>query len=225
MKTSNMLVIALFITGLLTLIGANVALKAEYDKIDFNDPFSGLSSITLKPFRILKLEGNLNGLVSVETGKTSEIRLQEDVKSQFTFRSSGDTLVVLYKPESSPWQSRPNQYINAVPAATILTPSLHTLITDKVSCNLNRLTTENLTINQQNAGVLLTNSTIGTLTVTDSRGSELHTKPTNRIRNAVIFSRDSSNITVERNIFDSFALEYDSLTKLKIPGSLLKKIK
>ncbi|GAB3919801.1 hypothetical protein [Larkinella terrae] len=225
MKTSNKLLTGLFITALLTLIGANVALKAEHDKIDFNDPFSGLSSIALKPFQILKLEGNLNGLVSVETGKTSEMRLQEDVKNQFTFRSLGDTLVVAYKPESSPWQSKPNQYINAVPAATILTPSLHTLITNKISCNLNRLTTENLAITQQNGGVLLTNSTIGTLTVADSQGSELHTKPTNHVRSAAITSRDSSNITIERDIFDSFALQYDSLTMLKIPGGLLKKLK
>lgn len=225
MKTSNKLLIFLFIVGLFTLIGANVALKAEYDKIDFNDPFYDLSAIKLKPFRILKLEGNNNGLISVQTGKSSEIRLSDDIKNLVTIRSQGDTLVVVYKPETAPWQSRPNQYFNAIPAATILTPTFSTLITNRISCNLNQVNVDNLAIIQQTAGVLLTNSNIGNLTVTNRQGSDLHTKPTNQVQRAVLIALDSSNIIVERDIFGSLSLQSDSLTTVKIPGGLLKKLK
>jgi hypothetical protein len=224
MKTSNKLLIALFTIGLLTLIGANVALKKEHDKIDFNDPFYGLSSMTLKPFRVMKLEGNNTGLISVQTGKATEIRLEEKTKALFTFRSKGDTLLVSYKPGTAPWQSRANQHFDAIPVAVFLTPTLQTLITHKVSCNVNHLHVDKLTIFQKNAGVLLTNSRIGSLSVTDEQGSELHTKPTNRVGTALIISRDSSVFKAERDIFGSLALQIDSLATVNVPGGLLKKL-
>ncbi|RCR68527.1 hypothetical protein [Larkinella punicea] len=224
MKTSNKLLIALFTIGLLTLIGANVALRTEYNKIDFNDQFYGLSAMELKPFRVLKLEGNNAGLISVQTGKTTEIRLPEKAKKQFTFRSQGDTLLVSYKPENVPWRSQANQYFDAIPAAVFLTPTLQTLITSKVSCNVNHLTVDQLTVLQKNAGVLLTNSRISSLTVTNEQGSELHTKPTNHIGTALITSRDSSVFKAERDIFGTLALQTDSLATVNVPGGLLKKL-
>lgn len=225
MKTSNKLLFAIFTIGLLTLFGANVALKKEYDKIDFNDPFNGLSTMNLKPFRVLKLEGNNVGLISVQTGKATEIRLDEKAKELFTFRPQGDTLVVIYKPESAPWQSRASHYFDAMPVAVFLTPTLQTLITSKASCNVNHLNVDQLTILQENAGVMLTNSTIGTLTVTNTQGSELHTKPTNRVETAFITSRDSSAFKAERDIFGALTLQSDSLAKVNVPGGLLKKLK
>lgn len=224
MKTSNKLLIGLFAIGLFTLIGAHTALKAKHDQIDFNDPFYGLASMNLKPFRVLKLEGNNAGLIGVQTGKTYEIRLPDEVREQFTFRYQGDTLLLRYTPPSVPWQSRANMYLDAAPAAVILTPTLHTVMTNRISCNVNRLSTDKLTVIQENAGVLLTNSTIGTLTVTDTQGSDLHTKATNRIDTALITSRDSSNLLVERDIFGTLRLQTDSLATVKIPGGLLKKL-
>ncbi|GAB3899379.1 hypothetical protein GCM10028803_20420 [Larkinella knui] len=225
MKTSNKLLIAFFTIGLLTLIGANVALRKEYDKINFSDPFYGLTSVSIKPFRVLKLEGNSAGLVSVQTGKVSEIRLPDKDRDLFSYRLNGDTLVFSYKPKSVPWQSKANQYFDAAPAAVILTPKLETLLTTRVSCNLNQLTADQLQIVQDNSGILLTNSSIGKLTVLDQKGSELHTKPTNRVGNATVVSRDSSVFMVERDIFGSLTLETDSLGKVTIPGGLLKKLK
>ncbi|MGA0556514.1 hypothetical protein ACO2Q8_07685 [Larkinella sp. VNQ87] len=225
MKTSNKLLIALFTVGLLTLIGANLALKAEHDKIDFNDPFYGLSVRNIKPFRVLKLEGNNAGLLSVQTGPSSEIRLSDKEKDLFTFRSQGDTLLVSYKPKEVHWHPYANMYFDAQPAAIILTPTLTALYTDQVSCNLKRFQADNLTIWQQHGGVLISNSAIGNLTVTDSRGSELHTKPDNRIGRATITSRDSSLFIVERDVFGALSLQTDSLATVKMPGSLLGKIK
>ncbi|GAB3336515.1 hypothetical protein GCM10027299_46650 [Larkinella ripae] len=225
MKTSNKLLIVLFAIGLFTLIGSNVALKAEHDKINFDDPFYGLSSVRLKPFRVLKLEGNNAGLIGVQTGKTAEIRLPERVQTDFTYRTLGDTLVVTYKPQDTPWQSRANQYFDAAPAAVILTPTLQTLMTSRISCALDQLDANQLAVVQQNAGVLIKNSTISNLTVTNTQGSELHTKPTNRIETALVTSLDSSAVLVERDVFGSFALRSDSLAMVKLPGSLLKKLK
>ncbi len=202
-----------------------MALKEKHDKIDFNDPFYGLASMSLKPFRVLKLEGNNAGLLSVQTGKKSEIRLPDRAREQFTFRYQGDTLLLRYTPLSVPWQSRANMYLDAVPSAVVLTPTLQAVMTNRISCNVNRLTTDKLTVIQESAGVLLTNSTIGTLTVTDSRGSDLHTKATNRIGTALVASRDSSNLLVERDVFGTLTLETDSLATVKLPGGLLKKLK
>ncbi|GAB3270715.1 hypothetical protein GCM10027347_41580 [Larkinella harenae] len=224
MKTSNKLLIGLFIMGLFTLIGANVALKVKHDKIDFNDPFYGLESIPLQPFRVLKLEGDNAGLVSVQTGQRHEIRLPDQARAQFTFRYQGDTLLVNYIPSSIPWQSRANMYLDAIPAAVILTPTLQTVMTNRISCNVNHFESNNLAVVQKSGGVLLTNSTIGTLTVTDTQGSDLHIKPTTHINTAVIVSRDSSGFMAERDVFGTLRLQTDSLATVKVPGSLLKKL-
>ena len=227
MKTSNKLLIALFTIGFLTLIGTNVALRAEYDKIDFNDPFHGLSTLTIKPFRVLKLEGSKTGfgLLSVQTGEKYGIHLPDKNKADFTFQSKGDTLIIRYHPANDLWQSRAYYKFDSNPVAIIMTPTLQALHTRQISCILKNVKTDNLTIVQENAGIMLTNTTIENLTVTDKQGSELHTKPTNRIGTALIISHDSSAFLAERDIFGSLSLKTDSLATVKIPGSLLKKLK
>ncbi|RAJ92283.1 hypothetical protein LX87_05252 [Larkinella arboricola] len=226
MKTSNKLLIALFLAGFLTLIGTNMALRAEYDKIDFNNPFHGLSSLPVKPFRVLKLEGGKTGigLLNVQTGKQYGIHLPEKNKEDFKFQSKGDTLIVRYQPPDA-WQSSYRYKFDANPVAIIMTPTLDALHTTRISCILKEVRTDKLTVVQERAGVMLTNSTIGTLTVTDTQGSDLHAKPTNRIGTALITSRDSSNLLVEHDVFGTLTLETDSLATVKVPGGLLKKLK
>lgn len=225
MKTSNKLLIALFTFGLLTLIGANVAIKNQHRQIDYNDPFYGLSSTALKPFRILKLEGNSAGLLGVQTGKSYEIRLPEQVQDLFTYQTKGDTLIVRYHPKRRSTNQRPSQGFGESPEAVILTPTLQMLLTDQVSCNLNHVNTEKLTVIQKKSGVLLTNSSIQTLTVTDSQGSDFHARTTNQIGSANVISRDSSSFQVDSDIFSTLDFHTDSLALVKMPGGLLKRIK
>ncbi|MGM9508140.1 hypothetical protein ACS5NO_10445 [Larkinella sp. GY13] len=226
MKTSNKLLIALFTVGFLTLIGTNLALRAEYDKIDFKNPFHGLSTLTIKPFRVLKLEGNKTGigLLSVQTGTQFGIHLPDKNKADFTFQSKGDTLIIRYQAPANSWQSRVYYKFDSSPVAIIMTPALQALYTTRISCILKDIKTEKLSIVQENAGIMLTNSAIENLTVTNEQGSELHTKPTNRVGTALIISRDSSVFKAERDIFGTLALQNDSLATVNVPGGLLKKL-
>ncbi|MFC5407990.1 hypothetical protein ACFPMF_01625 [Larkinella bovis] len=227
MKTSNKLLITLFVVGLLTLVGANVALRAEYDQIDFKNPFYGLSTQKIQPFRVLKLEGDKTGvgLLSVQTGNTFEIHLPDKSKHQFTYQSNGDTLTIRYRPENGAGKSRPSYSFTSSPAAVIVAPALEALYTTQISCSLNKVETGNLVLVQKNAGVLLSNSTIGNLTVSNTEGSDLHTRAINQIKTAQITASDSSTVLVERDIFGSLTLETDSLTTVKLPGGLLKKLR
>ena len=56
MKTSNKLIISLFALLFLAILGSAMVLKAEYDKIDQDDPFYGYTSEVVTGFSAVKLQ-------------------------------------------------------------------------------------------------------------------------------------------------------------------------
>jgi hypothetical protein len=249
MKTSDKLLISLLMVGLLTLVGSTMALKAEYDTIDFNDPFYGFLSTPVKPFSILKIEGvkqgpSLSGVASIgsvgglpnlgdsyttvgiQAGKTFEIRIHKDNKIPFTHRSVGDTLIIRYEPDFYAGRINADDAFSATSFAYIIAPSssIQMLSATGATCKLSGLAVDKLAITTNHARVLISKSTIERLTAMGQRGSLLQTAATNRISTATITSHDSTGFTAERDIFGSLALQNDSTAILKVPASLLKKL-
>jgi hypothetical protein len=247
MKTSNKLLISLLAVGLLTLVGSVMSLRAEHDKIDFNDPFYGFSSTPIKSFSVLKIEGIKLGVLStgavriepgkgpvnsgdsyttvgIEAGKTFEIRAQKDNKVPFTHRFAGDTLIVRYEPEFYFRRIKGGDAFDNKPFVYIIAPSVRTLIATSSTCKLAGFMTDKLAITMTNARVLISKSTISDLTTSGQRGSLLQTAKTNRINKATVASYDSTGFIADHDIFGSLALQNDSTATLKIPASLLKKL-
>jgi len=239
MKTSNTLLIGLLVVSLLTLVGSTMALRAEYDKIDFNDPFYSYSSTPIKPFRVLKIEGiyplvpntktadqplTSETTLGIEAGKTFEIRLQKNSKRSFTYRYMGDTLQVRYEPERTFWPIATDNLFDEKPFAYIIVPSLQTIIANGSTCIVKGLTTEQLAIRAHNARLILRQTTIGDLRSSGDAGSLLQTAASNRIGTATIASHDSTGFVADRDVFGKLALQNDSLSVIKAPASLLKKL-
>ncbi len=96
MKTSNILLLALFAFIFISMIGYDLGLKRNFDRIDRNDPYHGYSHDTLPPFKYIKLTGKQFGMVQILPGKNFVMRQQN--LSGFPHRAGlewkvvGDTL-------------------------------------------------------------------------------------------------------------------------------------
>jgi len=247
MKTSDKLLLFSLIVCLLTLVGSTVALKAEHDKIDFNDPFYGFVTTPIKPFKVLKIDGGTIGAsptgifpsgsaggpqptndsytsVGIQAGKTVEIRTRQDANIRFTHRMIGDTLLIQYEPEFYPRRISADEAFETTPFLYVIAPSIQGLIATKTTCKLAGLTTDNLAISATNARVCLDNSSINSLIATGQSGSLLQTAATNHIRRATITSRDSTGFVAVRDVFGSLSLQNDSTAVVKVPAALLKKL-
>ncbi|UHG90521.1 hypothetical protein [Spirosoma oryzicola] len=233
MKTSDKLMVGLLLVGLLTLVGSTVALKAEHDKIDFNDPFYGYSATTIKPFRVLKIEvdsankqpvKSTQTAISIQVGKSFAIRRQDQSSVPFTYRSVGDTLLVRYKPERIYWHNSTDDLLATKPFAYIIVPSIGGLVANGAICTLTGLNTDSLQITSTNALVRIDKSIIGQLTASGQRGSFLQTASANRIKAATITTCDSTGFTAERDVFGSLSMQNDANTMISLPASLLRKL-
>ena len=248
MKTSDTLLIGSTLIGLLTLVGSTVALRNEHDKIDFTDPFYGYQTTAVNPYKVLRIEGSKSGIlplgtapvgsigisenpndsyttVGIQAGKAFEIRVQKSNKIPFTYRSIGDTLLIQYEPDFYSRRITADEAFSSPPFIYLIAPSFQKLIASRTTCKLAGLTTENVSIQAANARVLLSKSTVNQLTSTGQRGSIVQIAATNRIHSAMITSLDSTGFIAERNVFDSITLQNDSTAIIKIPASLLTKLK
>ncbi|UFH57634.1 hypothetical protein [Spirosoma sp. KNUC1025] len=248
MKTSDKLLIGSLVLGLLTLVGSTMALRAEHDTIDFNDPFYGYTSTPVKPFSILKIEGNPSGILpqgtapigsngitenpydsyttlGIQVGTSFEIRTPKANTIKFIHRSVGDTLLIRYEHEFYARRISADEAFAAPPFAYIIAPAIRQLIASRTTCKLTGLKAETISIQATNARLLLSHSLINQLTSTAQTGSILQISATTHIHAATITSRDSSSFRADGSGFDALKLQNDSTAILKLPASLLTKLR
>ncbi len=72
MKLSTKLLLAVLTMAVFALVGTNLVLKAEYDKINFADPFWNYRRVPLQPFRHLHVTSTMLQLVEVRQGTGPE---------------------------------------------------------------------------------------------------------------------------------------------------------
>jgi len=225
MKTSDKLLIGLLTLTLLVLVGSDMALKAEYNKIDFKNPFYDYVPTALARFKVIKLNGSTQGLIQFQPGNTYTLRVRKESVSEISYHQNGDTLEVSYHPEADGPQPKPGEAFRGIPLATLTAPTLQALLVQGTNCVLTQVTGANLTVSADGAGVLMTDSHIQNLVMTARRGSVFQTTPTpQRIQAATVTARDSSRLTVERDVFGTLNLQADSLSTINLPGSLLRKL-
>lgn len=80
MKTSNKLIIALILVSLIAMLGTNLEIKAEYNKIKPDDLFYGFDITPVKSFKTVVLVGNDHGFVEIRPGKSNEVRIKKRLR-------------------------------------------------------------------------------------------------------------------------------------------------
>jgi hypothetical protein len=226
MKTSNKLLIVLLVTVLLAVTGSNMALKAEYEKIDFKNPYHGYVQETLPPFKILRLQGSYASLAQIQQGKESQIRIRGWEKESVKWQMRGDTLVVTYNTGNGPFFYRAGDAFASAPIVFITAPSLSGVYSMGATCKLTGWQGANLILRQEGkkTGMLLENSTLGTLSAVSTGGGLLQMGAANRIGNAVIQASDSSSFVAGKAAFGSIRISADSTAQVTLTGDLYNKL-
>jgi hypothetical protein len=221
MKTSNILLICLLAVTLLFIVGSNLVLKAEFDKLDRKDAFYGYKQETVKTFKYVKIQGKQIGITQIQPGTNYEIRFNKDRKL-FDWKVIGDTLEMTYK---RTWNEQPNQHDNLKfkPVVYILAPQISGVTTEKATSIIKGWKNQNMIIKQSGNVMLLTDNTIHDLSALLTEGGNMKIGSNNRIENAAAQVKDSSTLSTEKNIFKSFQAHVNSTGHISLPGDLYKK--
>lgn len=221
MKTSNILIIGLLGFLLSTLIGFNLVLKAEFDKIDRKNPFYGYKQESLDDFKFLKVIGADFGVTQIERGGDSHISYNID-RNMLNWKFIGDTLALTFT-QAQPVQPNIYQLFDDRPSVYIVTPTLNGLQAVNATNILKNWKNTDFKLTAIESACLLTDNNIKNLDASLSRGALLKIDHNNSVMSSKISVKDSSSLNAEKNVFKVFDVQADSLANIKVPGSLYKK--
>jgi hypothetical protein len=219
MKTSNILLIVLFSFTFLALLGSNMVLTKEYDKIDKNDPLYGFNRKIVQPFKYVKLEGKAFGLTEIHPGKSFEI-LTLPEKRLLDWRVTGDTLVFIYKRDWELFRPFSEQDLGNTPTVVITAPEVRGIIANNVPFSIKNWKSADMFIRQIGGALLLGHNTIENLTTDMSSGGYAKFDHSNNLGNVAIQVKDSSSLKIEKDVFKSFKANVDAAAHIDLPGNL-----
>jgi len=226
MKNSNKLLIILFALSLFAVIGSGFSLKAKFEKLDKKDPYFGYEKQSVKPFKYVKMTGNFFGYTQIEPGKEFEIRMADfrnySIKPKINWTINGDTLNLNYEmPEKkSPYNDK--IYWGA-PQVFIIAPQLSGVKSIGLTSKIKGWQDGTISIEQTGHGILFSDNHFDDLYIDLKSGGNINFESKNLLGNTKIVVKDTSSLTVDKNVFKSFHLEVDSTARISLPGSLFEK--
>jgi hypothetical protein len=227
MKTSNRLVLLIVLTFFGAIFGSAIILKQEFEKIDFDDPFYGLSRNEIAAFKAVKLQGNYHGLVEIRPGEKYEI-LHPTSMDIFEWEVRQDTLYLSYTGEAQRNLYFSEQTFNKSSAAAyVLAPSISSVASENMSCRIYGWKTDQFqaSFSGPNGGMSFKENTFKKLSATSTNQGLLQLEDDNVIGNADIIAEDKSEIRIVSQQIDSLQLQAEPEAKIQLPGALLEKIK
>lgn len=222
MKTSNKLLTGLILLTLLAMLGTNLEIKAEYNKIKPNDLFYDYSIQPVKSFKTIILIGNLHGYVEIQPGNSNEVRIKKDQKDLIKQTISGDTLKITYlEKERNKYPDTDLENVRR-PTIYIEVQQLASVSIKDIPCKIKGWHTDQLHLFSDGGVTLLDSNTIQNLTASFQKGGRLHIDKSNVLGHTDIKIKDSSWFNTQNNIFASLNLDVDSTAHLSLSGDLLK---
>lgn len=101
MKTSNKIIFGLVATLLAATIIVDLSLKEAYLKVNLSDPFKNYTSITLRPFKHLKIIGGNSYAIKIRQTTQTNLKVMNSRKGFLNTAQHGDTLVIWFTVQSS----------------------------------------------------------------------------------------------------------------------------
>ena len=230
MKTSNLLLLGLLLLLFIAMIGVDLSLKKEFERIDRNDPYYGYSRDSLKPFKYVKLSGSNFTLTQIQPGKQFEIRksdFEEYTKnSKIEWEVISDTLYVNFI-KSKEYNPSFNIYqeLNQGVGIYILAPKLSGINSAEIVCKVNKWPSGDFNVIQSGSGMHLLNNSFDHLDIVSRKRGYVAILDGNRLGNTKVQVRDTSSFRADKDVFKSFQMQADSMTSVTLPGSLLNKNK
>ena len=227
MKNSNRLVLLILLIFFGAIFGTSMILKQEFEKIDFDNPFYGLSRNELPAFSAVKLQGDYHGLVEIQPGEKYEI-LKPDSWNIFQWEVRQDTLFLHYTGEARGGRYYSEQTLSKPSAAAyVLAPSVSSVVSEGMSCRIANMSADSFhaRFDGDSGGISFKDNTFKTLSAQSGDKGILQFENDNRIDKALINAEDESLVTILGQEIDSLQLLAGPQAKVLLPGALLEKIK
>jgi hypothetical protein len=222
MKASNVLVICVLALIFLGILGSNIVLKAEYEKLRKEDPLAGYKKEVLSPFKYVKLQGKTFGVTEIRQGTKSEINLNVDPK-YLSWEVKRDTLIVTYKKDWIEGWSRREEMLNSVANIYIFTPQLSYVSSDNAFCRVKGWKSNDLTIDQKGSLFVLSDNQITNVDLKLYAGNLAKIEASNVFGKMKLAVADSSSLIMEKSDIKTISAQIDNSAQVSMPGSLLKK--
>ena len=230
MKTSNLLLLALLAFLFISMIGYDLGLKKNFDRIDRNDPYYGYSKNMLPPFKYIKLAGKQFGMVQVLPGKNFEMRKQALDRMWgdpgLEWKVVHDTLFIDHTLDIESYPRYPYRDGDVFGKNTylyIMAPALSGIQSDGIVTSVKGWKGDEFLVKQTGEGIRLMDNVFDQLSIEAHAGGFVEMKGKNQIGAATIQVRDSSTLIVDKDVFKTLQIQVDSSAHLNLPGSLLKK--
>lgn len=121
MKTSNKILLGLFIGLFATLIWVDFSLQAVYAKINLSDAFKNYQNIAVQPFKHLKITGGNAYAIEIRQAEKFDMKVMTSRASFLKTTAKNDTLFVRFLVAGSPQ----NRFADDLPLGLIIScPSL-----------------------------------------------------------------------------------------------------
>ncbi|TDE16409.1 hypothetical protein [Dyadobacter psychrotolerans] len=202
MKTSNKLLIGLFTFVFLAVVGSVFTLKAQYDKIDKNDPFLGYNRHNLKPFRYLKLRGFPLGYVQIKSDASYGImfRQQQFFQKEISslWKIEGDTLVV--ENAAKVPNNLYDNFFNDSPAFYVTAPALSGITSIGSSIKVSDWPGGVFNISLTDAGMFLTKNRFDNLSIKASSKVYVRIEDREMIKSARLTMVGATNLTINGEV-------------------------
>ncbi len=218
MKTSNLILslITIFFFG--SIVGTAMILKQEFEKMDFDDPFYGLSRNELSPFSAIQLEGNTyRGRIDIRPGDKHEF-LHPINLDIFDWEVRQDTLFLNYSGES---------WVGSAGLVYILAPSISWVASKEFECRVHGWETEHMLVSYTGPRgfVTFTENKFEKFSATVLNEGALRLENGNEIGSAEINVEDTSNLVIETSRVNTITMNAGPQARVQLPGALLEKIR
>ncbi len=234
MKTSNKLFITAILIIVISMIGYDLALRAEYRKGEYKNRFYGMDKIHFNGFT--KIENRAANLISmeVEEGNKPEIWIAKDWRKHLKIFKNGTTLVVEFVGKQT------NNLFYYPGKFTIICPALDAITTipvidNQLSENYNSESTttikgfdlQSLVLDiGKNSGLILEKNKINSLQATvgnkSSENARLTISSDNQIKLATVNVPGKNFLTLENPVINKTNFTVSDSATVSASGRLLK---
>jgi len=239
MKKSNKFLFTAILILIISLGVYNAALKAEYRKGTYNDPYQNFTALSFKNFNEVALNAGSVINVKIERGNY-RVRVHNNVSEFLKIRQEGNRLIVdvIYPGERKRiWAN--NHVIIACPdLQSLQTNTVYKangkIITDKKvnqhEITIEGLAQEKLNLNLDNASrVLMAHNRIHTLEAIAGKSSGsfsgLNLAPDNQVKAANLDIRSQSQLVFDNLVIPDLTYTFSDSAQLDMKGSALQLLK
>lgn len=227
MKTSHILLLIIAVVTLTGMVAADVLLKQQYDRIDWNDKYQDFERRTLFPAQHLVIESAPIAEVIIERGTgASQALLLPSMADSYRAEQRGDTVFVRFTMNYREGKRSPRDYNYEMEAGLVLRlPRLQSVRFTNGGLTLRNLVPAQLTVDLQNSRLRMDNVTVAGPFTLVSRQNSFAALNAGRYASLRAVVQDSSGVQLNDVQTEAFTSELSPRAEVQLRGRAVQWVK